>query len=144
MAQVRKKQYERDARIRQLREGLMPWARPIPWRLLGYTPRVLCLAGFVAAVSGLGAWGMMGPFAAAALQVAADLQRRRRTCPASARLKALVKYLVILGLGIVLLYISSLWGFMAVGWLAVSVGVWACSVNVLILVTLIVSPVRRD
>jgi hypothetical protein len=143
MAQVRAKRYQREAQIRKLREGLMPWAQHIPWNVLGFAPRVLTLAGFVAALCGAGAWGLIGPFAAAALQSAADLPRRRRKARILDRAIAGLTALLVLASGIVLVSVSSLWGFTAAGWLVATLGTWGATANLLILATLLVSPVPK-
>jgi hypothetical protein len=150
MAQVRKKQYEREAKIRKLREGLMPWTRHIPWNVLGFAPRLLCVVGVIAAVAGLSAWGMAFPIAAALLQVAADTPRRRRSSPARDRIVAAFTALAVATVGGVLVEVNGTWlanetilwpMLEVIGWTIVSIGVWGLVCNVVILLTLIVSPV---
>jgi hypothetical protein len=133
MSEARKKLYEREAKIRKLREGLMPWTRHIPWIVLGFAPRVLCVIGVIAAVAGLSAWAMAFPVAAIALQLAADMPRRRRSHRAMDRIASASTALVVLGVGVVLVVVNGTWladqtilwpMLEVIGWTVVSVGVW--------------------
>jgi hypothetical protein len=153
MSEARKKLNEREARIRKLREGLMPWTRHIPWIVLGFAPRVLYVIGVIAAVAGLSAWAMAFPVAAIALQLAADMPRRRRSHRAMDRIASASTVLVVLGVGVVLVVVNGTWladqtilwpMLEVIGWTVVSVGVWGLTNSLVILLSLIVSPVTPE
>lgn len=130
---------QREARAREFRAGLMPWAQRVPGSILMPSPWILTAAGFLLAIAGMPAWVMAGPAAAAVLQVAANAPRMRCMAPAGARAWTAALSIVVGGIGVVLVHAGTVW-LTVPGWLVVTMSVWNTGANLAVFITLLISP----
>jgi hypothetical protein len=153
MSQVRRKGYQRQARVRKFHEGLTPWAQRIPWGVLGGIPKVLCVTGVIAAVAGLSVWAMAFPLAAGLLQGTADLPRRRRSGPFRHRLQAAVIAAVFFAVGGLVAHEATVWlaawsllrvTVETAGWALASFGAQGLAVAIVVLSSLMAAPLSPD
>jgi hypothetical protein len=141
--QRRRRQYESEARRRKIRARWTPWTQHLPFALVAFGPTTLALAGCLAAICGAGAWAMIGPAAAAAFHLAAqlrDVQRFYTSRTILFRIVAAGAGLLAAAAGAALLNWSTYRAVNGLGWTLTTLGVWGIVGDILTYASLVILP----